>query len=250
MLAEERRREILSLVEQNKSVTVEELTRLLDASESTVRRDLSQLSEMGRLKKVHGGATVIDRPYIREDQAIAEKSAKYASEKMAIASYAAGLIGEGDFVYIDAGTTTDRLVDCLGDTNALFMTNSIAHANKLALKGYRVMLPEGELKIISEAVVGPQTVESLKKYHFTKGFFGTNGVTDDTGFTTPEIEEAMVKHTAMGQCAESYVLCDSGKFEQVSPVTFADFEDAFIITDYVKNPKYRKYHHITEVAKP
>jgi DeoR family fructose operon transcriptional repressor len=249
MLAEERRREILSLVEQNKSVTVEELTKTLNASESTVRRDLSQLARMGRLKKVHGGATAIDRQYIREDQAVAEKRAKYADEKKAIAAYAAGLIDDGDFVYIDAGTTTDRLIDCLKETRAVFMTNAITHANKLALKGCRVMLPEGELKIISEAVVGPQTVESLKKYHFTKGFFGTNGVTDDTGFTTPEIEEAMVKRTAMSQCAKSYVLCDSGKFEQVSPVTFAEFEDAFIITDRVKDPKYRKYQHITEVAK-
>ena len=104
--------------------------------------------------------------------------------------------------------------------------------------------------MISEAIVGPQTAESLKKYHFTIGFFGTNGVTDDTGFTTPEIGEATVKRAALKQCAVRYVLCDSSKFEQISPVTFAGFQDAFIITDRIKDPKYRKYQHITEVANP
>ena len=250
MFAEERQREILSLVIENKSMTVEELTKRLNASESTIRRDLAQLDRMGRLNKVHGGATVIDRGYVLEDQAVAEKSAKNPDEKKRIAVYAAGLIGEKDFVYIDAGTTTDRLIDCRSETRAVFMTNSIAHARKLALKGCHVILPEGELKVISEAIVGPQTAESLKKYHFTIGFFGTNGVTDDTGFTTPEIGEATVKRAALKQCAVRYVLCDSSKFEQISPVTFAGFQDAFIITDRIKDPKYRKYQHITEVANP
>lgn len=249
MLAEERRREILSLVEQKRSVTVEELTKLLCASESTVRRDLSVLSRQGRLNKVHGGATAIDRQYILADQSVSEKSQENADEKRMIARYAAGLIAKNDFVYIDAGTTTDRLIDCIEEVHASFMTNSIKHAEKLALKGCRVVVPEGELKIISEAIVGPQTAASLRKYHFTKGFFGTNGVTDDTGFTTPEIDEAMVKRAAMEQCATAFVICDSSKFEQVSPVTFAAFEDAYIITDRVKDPKYTKYQHITEVSK-
>ena len=118
MFAEERQREILSLVKENKSMTVEELTKRLNASESTIRRDLAQLDRMGRLNKVHGGATVIDRGYVLEDQAVAEKSAKNPDEKKRIAVYAAGLIGEKDFVYIDAGTTTDRLIDCLSETRA------------------------------------------------------------------------------------------------------------------------------------
>lgn len=249
MLAEERRREILALVEENKSVTVEELTRILGASESTVRRDLSQLARLGRLNKVHGGATAIDKQYIMADQSMAEKGALNADEKIRIAAYAAGLIEPDDFVYIDAGTTTDHLIDYIKEARAVYMTNSVMHAKKLAQKGCRVIMPEGELKIISEALVGSVTVVSLKKYHFTKGFFGTNGVTEETGFTTPEIDEALVKHTAMEQCVTPYVLCDSSKFEQISPVTFAGFEDARIITDHLKNSKYRKYRHITEVIK-
>lgn len=249
MLVEERRREILSLVEERKTVTVEELTRILNASESTVRRDLSQLARMGRINKVHGGATILDRRYIMSDQSMSEKSAIHSREKQEIARYAAKLIEPDDFIYIDAGSTTDRLIDCIEEDRATYMTNSIAHARKLAAKGCRVLLPEGEMKFISEALVGPQTVLSLRRYHFTKGFFGTNGVTDETGFTTPEVDEAMIKHSAMEQSHTRYVLCDSSKFSLISPVTFAEFESAKIITDRITDPDYKKYQNITEVSR-
>ena len=61
----------------------------------------------------------------------------------------------------------------------------------------------------------------LEKYHFTKGFFGTNGVTKKAGFTTPDANEAMVKKTAIEQCQKKYVLCDHSKFGEDSvQVTF------------------------------
>lgn len=62
-------------------------------------------------------------------------------------------------------------------------------------------------------------METIRKYHFTKGFFGTNGVTKKTGFTTPDASEAMVKKIAMEQCQEKYILCDESKFGEVSSVT-------------------------------
>ena len=73
----------------------------------------------------------------------------------------------------------------------------------------------------------------LRVFHFTKGFFGTNGVTEEEGCTTPDANEAMVKQTAMEQCRERYVLADRTKFGQVSSVTFAAFEDVQILTEKV-----------------
>lgn len=66
MLAEERFREILKIVNEKKTVTVTELTELLDTSESTIRRDLTQLHKRGALLKVHGGATVLNGAYTRQ----------------------------------------------------------------------------------------------------------------------------------------------------------------------------------------
>ncbi|MFQ7767107.1 MAG: hypothetical protein ACLRIL_01760 [Fusicatenibacter saccharivorans] len=76
-----------------------------------------------------------------------------------------------------------------------------------------------------------------------KGFFGTNGVTRRSGCTTPDVNEAVIKKTAMEQCRQCYVLCDASKFNSISSVTFADFEKPIFITDR-KVIGYEKSKHI------
>ena len=231
MLAEDRLEKIVALVNEHGSITATDLMQLLDASESTIRRDLTRLAQMGRIVKVHGGATAVTRTVVSSDQTVYEKYSVHLEEKTAIARFAATLIGPDDFVYIDAGSTTERLVDFITETRATYFTNSISVAHALLSRGCRVLVPAGELKPVTEALVGEQTVDTLRRYHFTIGFFGTNGATPDEGFTTPETGEAPVKATALTQTLRPYVLCDSSKFSMVSPVTFADFDDATVVTD-------------------
>lgn len=97
----------------------------------------------------------------------------------------------------------------------------------------KVLMIGGELKSSTEAAVGSLAVVMLASFHFTKGFFGTNGVNKECGCTTPDVNEAMVKRTAIEQCKESYVLCDSSKFQHISPVTFAPFEGTVFLTERV-----------------
>lgn len=231
MLAEDRLEKIVALVNEHGSITATDLMQLLDASESTIRRDLTRLAQMGRIVKVHGGATAVTRTVVSSDQTVYEKYSVHLEEKTAIARFAATLIGPDDFVYIDAGSTTERLVDFITETRATYFTNSISVAHTLLSRGCRVLVPAGELKPVTEALVGEQTVDTLRRYHFTIGFFGANGATPDEGFTTPETGEALVKATALTQTLRPYVLCDSSKFSMVSPVTFADFDDATVVTD-------------------
>ena len=231
MLAEDRLEKIVTLVNEHGSITATDLMQLLDASESTIRRDLTRLAQMGRIVKVHGGATAVTRTVVSSDQTVYEKYSVHLEEKTAIARFAATLIGPDDFVYIDAGSTTERLVDFITETRATYFTNSISVAHTLLSRGCRVLVPAGELKPVTEALVGEQTVDTLRRYHFTIGFFGANGATPDEGFTTPETGEALVKATALTQTLRPYVLCHSSKFSMVSPVTFADFDDATVVTD-------------------
>ena len=231
MLAEDRLEKIVALVNEHGSITATDLMQLLDASESTIRRDLTRLAQMGRIVKVHGGATAVTRTVVSSDQTVYEKYSVHLEEKTAIARFAATLVGPDDFVYIDAGSTTERLVDFITETRATYFTNSISVAHALLSRGCRVLVPAGELKPVTEALVGEQTVDTLRRYHFTIGFFGTNGATPDEGFTTPETGGALVKATALTQTLRPYVLCDSSKFSMVSPVTFADFDDATVVTD-------------------
>ena len=84
MLSEERFAEILKILEEKKTVTVSELTAALDTSESTIRRDLNALHEMGRLKKVHGGATLLDRSFAALEEDVSTKSRLYVEQKLSL----------------------------------------------------------------------------------------------------------------------------------------------------------------------
>ncbi|MDO5590121.1 MAG: DeoR/GlpR family DNA-binding transcription regulator [Lachnospiraceae bacterium] len=247
MLAEERYGEILRIVNEEKAVTVQKLTELLDTSESTIRRDLTTLHKRGELIKVHGGATAIESGYMTRDAELSVRSDLNREAKMKIGKYAATLVKEDDFVYLDAGSSVDMMIDHLTQSDAVYVTNSIFHAQKLLQKGFRVCLIGGELKAITEAIVGADAITGLRKYNFTKGFFGTNGVHLNVGYTTPDIAEAMVKEKAMEQCKECFILADADKINQISSVTFSSFEDAKLITTEGIDTSYRKYKNVVEV---
>ena len=231
MLTEQRFDIILKLLEEKKSVTVTELRELLDASESTVRRDITALDKAGKLTKVFGGAVALNHKVTAYEPTVAQKSELNKEEKQKIAKYAASLITPDDFVYLDAGTTTGLMLEYLEGVKAAFVTNAVSHAQTLAKMGIRVYLIGGELKSSTEAVVGSQAMQMIQMYHFTKGFFGTNGVSKRHGFTTPDPNEALVKQEAMRQTERCYVLADSQKFGMVSSVTFGGFEEATILTE-------------------
>jgi DeoR family fructose operon transcriptional repressor len=233
MLARERQDIIVRLVHERGSVTTQELMAMLGASESTIRRDLEVLDKQHQLSRVRGGATAtISRArLILHDASVAQKRDVNTVAKRAIGVRAASLVGPDDFVYIDAGTSTMQLAEAITQTEATYFTNSIPHAQLLLAKGCKTYLPGGMVKPLTEALVGEATIASLENLHFTLGFWGTNGISREAGFTTPEYSEARVKEVSMVHTLRRYVLADQSKFDQVSLVTFASFEDATILTD-------------------
>ena len=250
MIAEERRSRIVELVNRKGSMSLTELTEAMDSSESTIRRDLVLLHKMGRLRRVHGGATkVTSAEFVMTDQSFEGRQTQHIAEKRAIGAYAATLISPNDFVFVDGGTTTECLVDAITETGAIYLTNSLPHAQKLLAKGCRTLLPGGEIKPVTEVLVGAETVNHIRRYHFTIGFWGTNAAGLESGFTTPEFSEAAVKQIALEHTVRPFVLCDSSKFEVVSLITFADFDAATIITDRLEDASYRQAGNIIEVGK-
>lgn len=193
MLTEQRYEIILKLLEEKNSITVAEVKDLLNTSESTVRRDITALHNAGKLVKVFGGAVACDRTVITHEPTVEQKAEVNVEAKQLVAAKAAALIQPEDFVYLDAGTTTASMLSFLTEKSAIFVTNAVAHAKTLAAAGFRVYLVGGELKGSTEAVVGNQALMNLQSYHFTKGFFGTNGISRQSGLTTPDMNEAMVK---------------------------------------------------------
>lgn len=231
MLTQQRHEMILRLLREKGSITTAEISRAIGISESTARRDIISLDGEGKLVKVFGGAVVKEQQVTAYEYTIEQKSDLNIEEKKKIAKYAASLIENDDFVYIDAGTTTLYMTDYIDNTAAAFVTNGIAHARRLAAKGIKVYLTGGELKATTEALIGNFAMEAVQDYHFTKGFFGTNGITLKSGCTTPDLNEGLVKKTAIGQCRKCYVLSDYTKFGHISSITFASFESVTIICD-------------------
>ncbi len=249
MLGEERQSRIVDLVVKNNSMTIQRLMEELGASESTIRRDLSELNEKGLIQKVYGGAIARNVVFDNRDISVNTRKEFNHDDKAQIARYAASLITDDDFVYLDAGTTTELMIDYITATKAMFVTNAFVHAKKLGERGFMTYILGGQIKMPTEAVVGEEALLALHKYHFTKGFWGTNAVSYGSGYSTPDTAEAMVKHMSMKHTAEKYVVADSSKFSQISCVSFAEFTDCTVITCNLdgSNVCYNEYRNVIDV---
>lgn len=247
MLTQDRYQAILQLLSEKGTVTVTELTKLLNTSESTVRRDLTALDEQGKLNKVFGGAISMHHNSIEDVNTMVLKSKLNVKEKNAIAQYAAKMINDFDCVYIDAGTTTKILINYIENSKATFVTNGIVHAKELVQKGFKAYIIGGKLKFSTEALIGAEGLNSLKKYNFSKCFLGTNGIDVKAGYSTIDVEEALVKGEAISRSFMSFILADHTKFGQVFPVTFGELKQACIITDRLADNKYSTHTVVKEV---
>ncbi len=231
MFAEDRLNAIVAMVQQKGSVSVPELAEEFGVTVSTIRRDLALLDKAHRVAKIHGGATSLERAHITRDLTIMERSDLHTGEKELIAEKAIELIEPDTFVYVDSGSTTLRLVENLPHIEGVtFVTDSLGHARRLMERGFKFMLLGGSIKPETEALVGPDACEMLRRYSFSCGFWGANGISEQAGFTTPDVDEAEVKRVSMSRTSRRYVITDASKFGMVAPVTFADFDAATIIT--------------------
>ena len=140
MLTEERYSKILECLNEYKTVTVTQLAEALNASESTIRRDLNSLATMKKIIKVHGGATVLNDSFNFSEHPVEAKEKMFSEEKAAIAKYAASTIRKNDFVFIDAGTTTDKMIDFITESSAILLQTDSAMPKSLQGKISRFIL--------------------------------------------------------------------------------------------------------------
>ena len=236
ILAPQRRELIRSLVRDEGVVRVEDLRLNLKVSVATIRRDLEILEENGKLQRVHGGAVTMEN---RLEEAVFEDKTNQASkEKSRIAEAACKLIGTGDSVYLDGGSTTLGLARLLKDrTDLTLVTNSLKAATELADSGPKVLLIGGELRRISQTMVGPLTSRVLGQVHVDKAFMGTMGFCLKTGLTTTDPNEAYVKNLVADQAGQVVLMADSSKAEKVSFARVSDWDAIDVVVTDDKLPK-------------
>ena len=115
------------------------------------------------------------------------------------------------------------MIPFIEEKSAFFVTNAVSHGLRLVERGFRAAVLGGEIKASTEAVVGNEAYLSLKKYHFTKGFWGTNGVSRISGFTTPDPNEALIKEFAMERTREPMCSATPANFSRPAPSASANF---------------------------
>ncbi|TAN38629.1 MAG: DeoR/GlpR transcriptional regulator [Verrucomicrobia bacterium] len=208
-LAPERLAQLRELVRARRVVRLQEICRELAISTATARRDLEELEKRGELRRVHGGAVSVESRL--EEPLFDDKTAVAAREKQHIAEAALELIKPGETVYLDGGSTVLALARLLRDrTNLTVVTNSLRAASELGGAGPRLILVGGELRRLSQTVVGPLTRAVLEELHVDRAFMGTMGFGTE-GLTTTDTGEAFTKELVMRRAREVVLLADSSK---------------------------------------
>jgi DeoR/GlpR family transcriptional regulator of sugar metabolism len=176
VLVEERRQRILDLVNERGFMSLAELSQVLDASESTIRRDLDYWGQHGFIKRTHGGAVVLDGNHGLP--ALEERSSRQLEEKSAIAKAAAARIRDGDTVLLDGGTTTLEVARMLIGRSVQIVTNSLPIANLFASsRETDLVILGGYVFPRTGVALGPLTVRTMQDVHVQQTIMSTGGIT-------------------------------------------------------------------------
>lgn len=242
MLEVERFDKILSELRIRERISYQELENIVEVSPSTIRRDVEKMHQKRMLVKIKGGISLVKK--MNYDLEVNDRFKENISEKEEIARKTVKLVKDGDFIYLDAGTTVFHFIEYLRDKEITVVTNGYMHIDELMKNKIKTIMVGGEIKETTGAIVGIEAVESIGKYRFDKCFVGTNGITLESGFTTPELNEALLKKKVLELSDEKYILADSTKFEKTSNIQFSILENCKIISSnkaIKENNRYKKY---------
>lgn len=228
--ADERQAEVLRLLGADGRVESARLAELFDVSAESVRKDLARLEARGLLRRVHGGA-VPGRPR-REEPNVATRT-EQAAEKSAIARHAVRFVPDGGSLLLDAGTTTLRVAELLPtDRELVVYTNAIPVLSTLVRRGIAAVGLGGRVRTETMAAVGPLAVSALATINVDVAFLGTNALSFRRGLTTPDADEAEVKHAMLAAARQRVFLVDTSKFGRESLARHATLQDVdILVTD-------------------
>lgn len=244
MLKEERLNSIETLVDQKGIVRVQDIVSLLNVSDMTVRRDLTELEKDGRLKRIHGGAQSV-KMYKKEELSHKEKKIINVDEKTKIASLALSIIKEGETIFLGPGTTIEILADMIKNIPLRVVTNSLPVFTKIENNkdNIKVYLLGGEMRKKTESFCGEMTDKILENIRFSKTFFSCNAVKGNNVMTAT-IEEGKTQSLALNNSAERYLLADASKINTEDFYSFYKLEN---LTAVITNDdEYKKYKYLDE----
>ena len=241
MLKEERQQLILEVIQKQKRVTVPELSSMFGISEVTIRRDLHDLVVSGKLQRTHRGA--IEALPAPPEPPVIQRMAHAAENKQNIAHAAAGMIAEGDSVFLGSGSTVMLLARELAahPMRLTVVTNALNIAMELASEGdlITVVLTGGVLRGAELSVLGHITEESLQEVRFDKVFMGAQALSVDGGWSTEHMPEVPTTRRIIDMSPQLILLVDHTKLDRraaafIAPITRINV----LITDTDADPGF------------
>jgi DeoR/GlpR family transcriptional regulator of sugar metabolism len=223
VLTAERRQLILERLQVDGRVVATELSRALDVSIDTVRRDLRELAEGGLVQRVHGGAL----PPVAGARPYAVRSEQSTAAKQAIARRAVSMLHDDQVILLDAGTTTLEVARHLRpELRATVITNSPAIALALAEHPHvEVAMLGGILAKEPRAVVGAETVEALRSIRADVLVLGVCSLHPEIGITVLELEESHVKRAMVASAADVIAVSAADKLGSAGPYVVGPIDE-------------------------
>ncbi|MBV9084251.1 MAG: DeoR/GlpR transcriptional regulator [Acidobacteriaceae bacterium] len=234
LLAEERRREILTVLAQNGRITVEDVAKRFGISAVTARGDLDALSSLGVLVRSHGGGV---RPLVAApEHPLRVREGMHREEKARISQAALKLIRPHQTVILCTGSTLAALagqIRNLAPEGLTVITYALNIANRLAdMPNLSLVMVGGVFRHPSTAFVGPHAEQMMMSLHADHCFMSTVGLDADVGLTTLDIMEAHLNRRMIDAAAQVTVLADSSKFGHRSLSLISDLRPVHrVITD-------------------
>jgi len=215
MLTSQRKQWILARLARDGQIVAKSVSEELGTSEDTIRRDLRELAQEGKLQRVHGGAL----PASAALGGLAQRQAVAPEEKVMLGRAGAALVQPGQVVLLDGGTTTTQLARHLPrDLKATVVTHSPAIALELAEHAQvELILLGGRIFRHSMVALGADTIEAAGRIRADLYFMGATGVHPEAGFSTGDHEEAGIKRALHARAAETVVMASSEKLGAASP---------------------------------
>ncbi len=217
-----RQREILDeLRRSGGSSRIQNIARVLNVSEETVRRNIKRLVNNGVVEKVHGGARLLE---IEQEGDLRQRMLENPAAKLRIAEHVASLIKDGSSLFLDIGSTTTYIADALkAHKRLLVITNSVAVAYKLATRNEnRVFMVGGELRAHDGGAFGSGAMEFASRFHADYAILSSAAISAENGIMLQDLEEAKFSQMIMKKSGKRIVAADSRKFHTTAPIVVGD----------------------------
>jgi DeoR family glycerol-3-phosphate regulon repressor len=239
MFMSARQSQIVELAKSRGRIFVEGLAEHFEVTPQTIRRDLNELCDSGKLVRIHGGALY---PTTNENVQYEKRRLIAADSKMAIGRIAAALIPDNASLFINIGTTTESVAKALLEhRNLLVVTNNINVANILrASPSTEVVLSGGVVRHSDGAVVGDAAVDFFNRFKVDFAIIGTSAIDPDGSLLDYDMREVRVAQAIIANAQSVILVSDATKFQRRAPMRIAHISqvDTFV-TDKCEDEQFR-----------